>query len=89
VVYGEPDPTREIEYVTAVQTVCANGNLGRGMELGVNGQTPLEVPSNNTEPMTLNKMAAWTGQSSGPVALHAQTRPESHDSRGRDSMTHV
>jgi hypothetical protein len=35
VVYGEPDPTRDIEYVTAVQTVCANGNLGRGMELGV------------------------------------------------------
>jgi hypothetical protein len=35
VVYGEPDPTREIEYVTAVQTVCANGNLGRGMELGI------------------------------------------------------
>jgi hypothetical protein len=35
VVYGEPDPTREIQYVTAVQTVCANGNLGRGMELGI------------------------------------------------------
>ena len=35
VVHGEPDPTRQIEYVTAVQTVCANGNLGRGMELGV------------------------------------------------------
>jgi hypothetical protein len=35
VVYGEPDPTREIEYVTAVQTVCATGKLGRGMELGV------------------------------------------------------
>jgi hypothetical protein len=39
VVYGEPNPTREIEYVTAVQTVCANGNLGRGMELGINSRS--------------------------------------------------
>jgi hypothetical protein len=34
VVYGQPDPTRSIEYVSAVRTVCANGKLGRGMELG-------------------------------------------------------
>jgi hypothetical protein len=35
VIYGEPDPNRQIEYVTAVRTVCANGSLARGMELGV------------------------------------------------------
>jgi hypothetical protein len=35
VVYGQPDPSRPIEYVTAVHTVCATGNLARGMELGV------------------------------------------------------
>jgi hypothetical protein len=35
VIYGEPDPNRQIEYVTGVRTVCANGSLARGMELGV------------------------------------------------------
>jgi hypothetical protein len=35
VIYGEPDPNRQIEYATAVQTVCATGNVGRGMEAGV------------------------------------------------------
>jgi hypothetical protein len=35
VISGAPDPSRPIEYVTAVHTVCATGNLARGMELGV------------------------------------------------------
>jgi hypothetical protein len=35
VIYGEPDPNRQIEYVTVVQTVCATGNVARGMEAGV------------------------------------------------------
>jgi hypothetical protein len=35
VIYGQPDPSRSIEYVTAVRSVCATGNLARGMELGV------------------------------------------------------
>jgi hypothetical protein len=35
VIYGEPDPNRQIEYATAVQTVCATGSVGRGMEAGV------------------------------------------------------
>jgi hypothetical protein len=35
VVYGEPDPSRQIDYVTVVQTVCASGNLTKGIELGV------------------------------------------------------
>jgi hypothetical protein len=34
VVYGQPDPSRQIEYVTVVRSVCANGALARGMELG-------------------------------------------------------
>jgi hypothetical protein len=34
-IHGAPDPNRQIEYVTTVRTVCANGNLARGMELGV------------------------------------------------------
>jgi hypothetical protein len=34
VIYGTPDPARSIEYVTAVHSVCANGKLARGMELG-------------------------------------------------------
>jgi hypothetical protein len=35
VVYGAPDPNRQIEYATTVHTVCATGNVARGMELGV------------------------------------------------------
>jgi hypothetical protein len=35
VIYGEPDPNRQIEYVTVVHTVCATGKVGRGMEAGV------------------------------------------------------
>jgi hypothetical protein len=35
VIYGEPDPNRQIEYVTVVRTVCATGSVGRGMEAGV------------------------------------------------------
>ncbi len=35
VVHGEVDPNRQVEYVTAVQTVCANGSVARGIELGV------------------------------------------------------
>ena len=35
VLYGAPDPNRQIEYVTTVQAVCATGNLARGLELGV------------------------------------------------------
>jgi hypothetical protein len=35
IVYGEPDPSRQIEYVTTVQTVCASGNLTQGIELGI------------------------------------------------------
>ena len=35
IVYGEPNPKRKVEYVTSVQTVCANGNVARGIELGI------------------------------------------------------
>jgi hypothetical protein len=35
VLHGEVDPGRSIEYVTAVQTVCANSNFARGIEVGV------------------------------------------------------
>jgi hypothetical protein len=35
VLYGEPDPDRQIEYATVVQTVCATGNVGKGMEAGI------------------------------------------------------
>ncbi len=35
IVYGEPDPNRQIEYVTTVGTTCANGSVMRGIELGV------------------------------------------------------
>jgi len=35
VLSGAPDQSRPIEYVTGVRTVCATGNLARGMELGV------------------------------------------------------
>ncbi len=35
VIYGEPDPTRQIEYVTVVRTVCATGNVAKGMEIGI------------------------------------------------------
>ena len=35
VIYGEPDPNRQIEYVTIVSTVCATGSVAKGMEAGV------------------------------------------------------
>lgn len=35
VIHGEPDPTRTIEYVSAVRAVCANGQVARGMRVGV------------------------------------------------------
>jgi hypothetical protein len=35
IIYGEPDPNRTIEYATTVQTVCAAGNLMKGMELAI------------------------------------------------------
>jgi hypothetical protein len=35
VIYGEPDPSRQIEYVTVVRAVSATGNVAKGMEVGV------------------------------------------------------
>ena len=35
VLYGEPDPNRQIEYVTVVRAVCATGNVARGLEAGI------------------------------------------------------
>jgi hypothetical protein len=35
IVHGEVDPARQTEYATTVQTVCANGSVARGMELGI------------------------------------------------------
>ena len=32
---GDPDPNRQVEYATTVQTVCASGSIARGVELGV------------------------------------------------------
>jgi hypothetical protein len=35
IVHGEPDPDRQVDYVTSVETVCASGALAKGVELGV------------------------------------------------------
>lgn len=35
VVHGEPDPSRQIEYVTVVRAVCASGHIARGVEVGI------------------------------------------------------
>ncbi|MCC7078279.1 MAG: hypothetical protein IT198_14245 [Acidimicrobiia bacterium] len=35
IVHGQPDPSREITYVSTVQAVCAGGNLAKGMGVGV------------------------------------------------------
>jgi hypothetical protein len=35
IIHGAPDPARQIEYVTTVQTVCASGSLAKGIELAV------------------------------------------------------
>jgi len=35
VIHGEPDPNRQIEYVTGVRAVCATGSIARGLEVGV------------------------------------------------------
>ena len=34
-IHGEPDPKRQIEYVSTVRAICASGNLGKGMAVGV------------------------------------------------------
>jgi hypothetical protein len=34
VIHGAPDPSRQIEYVTAVRAVCATGSVARGLEVG-------------------------------------------------------
>ena len=34
VIYGSPDPERQVEYVSVVHAVCASGNMTKGMELG-------------------------------------------------------
>jgi hypothetical protein len=35
IIHGAPDPNRPVEYVSTVTTTCANGNVMRGIELGV------------------------------------------------------
>jgi hypothetical protein len=35
VIHGTPDPTRETKYVSSVRSVCATGNLVKGMTVGV------------------------------------------------------
>jgi len=35
VLHGEPDPARQIQYVTAVRSACANGHVARGIEVGI------------------------------------------------------
>ena len=35
VLHGEPDPAATVQYVSAVQSVCANGNFARGVEVGI------------------------------------------------------
>ena len=35
VIYGEPDPSQTPGYVASVQSVCANGNYARGVEVGI------------------------------------------------------
>jgi hypothetical protein len=35
VIHGEVSPDRDLKYVSSVQSACANGMLGRGVEVGV------------------------------------------------------
>jgi hypothetical protein len=35
VVAGTPDPNRTVNYATVVQSACSNGNIGRGIEVGI------------------------------------------------------
>jgi hypothetical protein len=35
IIHGAPDPARQVEYVTTVQTVCASGSLAKGIELAI------------------------------------------------------
>jgi hypothetical protein len=34
-VSGTPDPNRTVNYATVVQTACSNGNIGHGIEVGI------------------------------------------------------
>jgi hypothetical protein len=34
-VSGDPDPNRQVDYATTVQSVCASGSIAKGIELGV------------------------------------------------------
>jgi hypothetical protein len=35
VLHGDPDPAAAVQYVSTVQSVCANGNFSRGVEVGI------------------------------------------------------
>jgi len=34
-IHGAPDPNRPIQYASTVQTICANGSVTKGIELGI------------------------------------------------------
>jgi hypothetical protein len=35
ILHGTPDPSRQVEYATAVRAVCANGKIQEGIEVGI------------------------------------------------------
>ena len=35
VLHGEPDPSRQVEYVVVVRSVCSSGNFAKGFEVGM------------------------------------------------------
>ena len=49
ILHGEPDPTRHVEYVTIVHSVCAIGGFQKGVELGIQiAQTSTELGGQQT-----------------------------------------
>jgi hypothetical protein len=85
VLHGEPDPARPIQYVAAVQAVCASRNLARGLAVGVEIAQMAEKITNT--PTLFASMAtgpyggvAWFTGFESVQALEAQQQALAADS---------
>jgi hypothetical protein len=70
IVYGQPDPNRQVEYATTVQAVCVPGRFARGVELGIEIAQRVEKITGN--PMLFTSTA--TGQYGGVTWIN--THPD-------------
>ncbi|MEZ5144273.1 MAG: hypothetical protein R2726_17380 [Acidimicrobiales bacterium] len=61
VVHGEPDPSADPQYVTAVRAVCASGGIANGMVLGVELAQRAEAITGLSTMFVRNLTGAYAG----------------------------